>query len=386
MNASDSDGKSFGVYVHVPFCRAPRCAYCDFYSTPVSGSGIDSWLEAVKAECSEAHRERFDDCWTVSSIFLGGGTPSLLAPEMISGLLETILHCWSVAPEAEISVECNPEDIDSHWVAACLDAGVNRLSVGVQSFNSEYLAAIGRCHQPGRAARALTVAREAGFDRVSADLILGGPGSSEGIILESVERALELGVEHLSVYGYHLDPPASGYGCAGFNPVDDDAWAGQYLAVCNLLEQHGWRHYEISNWAQTDSALCSHNMIYWQRQPYLGLGPSAHSFGPGQVRSANAADLERWLAAAGSGEFSAVREVEKLDEDTLACERVMLGLRLDDGVPLALLEQLHGARAAVELENLVRKGLVLAQDGRVRLNDSGFLLFDSIVGHLLPSV
>ena len=380
--------KKFGVYFHVPFCRTPRCAYCDFYSTPVSRAGIESWLEAACAECFEAGRESFDKGWTVSSIFFGGGTPSLLDPQDIDRLLETVSRCWAVASEVEITVECNPEDVDSRWAAACLDAGVNRLSVGVQSFDSGYLAAIGRCHRPGKAARALTEARNSWFAKISADLILGGPGSSEQIVLESVDRALELGVEHLSVYGYHLDPPASGYGRTRFSPVDDEAWAGQYLAVCSLLESHGWRHYEISNWARTDSALCRHNLVYWQRKPYLGLGPSAHSFGPGEFRWANAADLDSWLAAAAAGvgkKFSAVRELEMLDEDTVACERVILGLRLDCGVSLALLEQLHGAKASAKLEGLVREGLAIIDGGRVCLTSEGFLLYDSIAGQLLPA-
>ncbi len=393
MNESGGSGndkendKNFGVYFHVPFCRAPRCAYCDFYSTPVNRAGIESWLAAVDAECSEAARNRFDKGWAVSSIFFGGGTPSLLDPRDIDRLLGAVRRCWAVAPDAEITVECNPEDLDSRWAAACLEAGVNRLSVGVQSFDSGYLEAIGRRHRRGRAAKALTEARKAGFAKISADLILGGPGSSEQTVLESVTRALELGVEHLSVYGYHLDPPAAGYGQTAFSPVDDDSWAGQYLAVCSLLESYGWRHYEISNWARTDSALCRHNMIYWRRKPYLGLGPSAHSFGPGEFRWANVADIERWLAAAAAGKkFSAVRELEELDEDTVACERVMLGLRLDSGVPLALLEQLHGAEAAGKLEKLVREGLAVVAGGRVCLTSEGFLLYDSIAGRLLPAV
>ncbi len=391
MNVCDGDsngkknGKKFGVYFHVPFCRASRCAYCDFYSIAAGRSAVGSWLEAVAAECEQARQGRFGGSWTVSSIFFGGGTPSLLAPRDIAGLLEVVGRCWNIAGEAEITVECNPEDVDGRWAGGCRKAGVNRLSVGVQSFDRHYLAAIGRRHRPGKAARAITVARKAGFAKVSADLILGGPGSSEPLVLGSVERALELGVEHLSAYGYHLDPPASGYGRAGFGPVDDDAWSGQYLAVCALLRKRGWRHYEISNWANGDDAQCRHNLTYWERRPYLGLGPSAHSYGPGETRTANAADLERWLAAARSGDFSAVRTRETLDGDTVACEQVMLGLRLEDGVPLRLLERLHGAETAQKLDLLAGRSLLALRSERVCLTDGGFLLYDSIAGRLLPA-
>ncbi len=391
MNASDGgsngnkNGKKFGVYFHVPFCRAPRCAYCDFYSTLLSDSGIEGWLEAVQAECIDAFRTGFDESWTVSSLFFGGGTPSLLAPEMIAGLLETVSHCWAIEPGAEITIECNPEDLNRRWAGSCLEAGVNRLSVGVQSFDQDYLAAIGRCHRPDKAAQALTDASKAGFAKISADLILGGPGSSEEVVLASVERALKLGVEHLSIYGYHLDPPATGYGQARFSPVSDEQWSGQYLAVCALLKNKGWRHYEISNWARSDTAISSHNMTYWLRKPYLGLGPSAHSYGPDETRTANLADLERWLAAARGADFSAVREVELLDRDTVACERVILGLRLHSGVELKLLEQLHGAAVATKLELLADKGLASIRDGQVSLTAKGFLLYDSIAGQLLPA-
>ncbi len=384
ISGDGGNGKNFGVYFHVPFCRAPRCAYCDFYSVAAGRSAIGSWLEAAAAECEQARRSRFGGSWRVSSIFFGGGTPSLLAPRDIAGLLEVVGGCWSIAGEAEITAECNPEDVDGRWAGGCRKAGVNRLSVGVQSFDRHYLAAIGRRHHAGKAARAITVARKAGFAKISADLILGGPGSSESLVLGSVERALELGVEHLSVYGYHLSPPASGYGRAGFGPVDDDLWSGQYLAVCTLLKEHGWRHYEISNWASGADAFCRHNLLYWTRQPYLGLGPSAHSCGPGETRMANAADLERWLAAARSDDFSAVRPRETLDGDTVACEQVMLGLRLEDGVPLRLLERLHGAETARKLDLLTGRGLIVLHGERVGLTDEGFLLYDSIAGFLLP--
>jgi oxygen-independent coproporphyrinogen-3 oxidase len=272
--------------------------------------------------------------------------------------------------------------VDERWAAGALEAGVNRLSVGVQSFDTVYLEAIGRCHLPGQAEKALKAAVSAGFGRVSSDLILGGPGSSVEIVLSGVERALELGVEHLSIYGYHLDPPATGFGLARYRPVDDDLWSDQYLAVCELLDNLGWRHYEISNWAGDDSALCEHNLFYWKRLPYLGLGPAAHSFGPGEVRTSNRPDLDGWLKAAMAGDFSSVREAEKLDRETVLFERVMLGLRLDDGVELDLLERIHGAVLPALLDKLIGSVYAYIQDNSLCLNDSGFLLYDTLAAEL----
>jgi len=232
--------------------------------------------------------------------------------------------------------------------------------------------------------QALIAARNAGFCRVSADLILGGPGSNVDIVLAGVERALGLGVEHLSVYGYHLDPPADGFGNEKYRPLNDDAWSAQYLAVCEILASMGWRHYEISNWAREDAALCGHNLFYWRRLPYLGLGPSAHSFSPSELRTSNRPDLDAWLRAAASGDFSTVREWETLDDPTILFERVMLGLRLDDGVKLDLLEEIHGPDVFRKLEVLKNKGLARLDGERLRLTSAGFLLYDSLAVELAP--
>lgn len=383
MSETEHDNK-IGVYFHVPFCRAPRCAYCDFYSTTADSGKMARWLEAAACECRLAREERFGGHWKVASVFFGGGTPSLLNPRQIKQLLDTVSSCWELAPAAEITVECNPEDLSREWAQGCLRAGVNRLSVGVQSFDPDYLAAIGRCRGPVKADEALRRAGEAGFRRLAADLILGGPGSSERLVLAGVERALELGVDHLSLYGYHLDPPAAGFGRSGFSPVDDDAWGGQYLAVCDLLHGQGWRHYEISNWAVADAALCAHNLFYWHRRPYLGLGPSAHSFGPGEYRTANKADLDAWLNAAEGSDFGSVREAEVLDETTVLFEKVMLGLGLDTGLELELLERAVGHGVQEKIELLVNKHHVQIQDGRLSLTDTGFLLYDTVACELLP--
>jgi oxygen-independent coproporphyrinogen-3 oxidase len=372
------------VYFHVPFCRAPRCAYCDFYSTPADSGNISRWYAAAQTECRDALAHRFSGQWIAGSVFFGGGTPSLLTPEQLGGLIELVRGGWGLEPGAEITAECNPENVTAEWTGRCREAGVNRLSLGVQSFDPEYLKAIGRCHRTGQAEQALESAAAAGFQRISADLILGGPGSAIEIVTAGVERALELGVEHLSVYGYHLDPPAAGFGQPRYSPLDDDAWSGQYLAVCELLSAKGWRHYEISNWARDDSALCAHNLFYWRRLSYLGVGPSAHSFGPGEIRVNNRPDLDAWLEAAGREDFSAVRETERLDRDTILFERVMLGLRLDSGVELALLEQIHGTGLERKIAPLLERGLAVCESGHLRLTDTGLLLYDTLTVELAP--
>ncbi len=386
MSVIDASGAGFGVYVHVPFCARARCPYCDFYSLVGAEGMIPAYLAAVERELEAARRGEFAGAGPVRSVFFGGGTPSLLEPAQVGQLVERVDNAWGLAPDAELTLEANPEHLEPERLAGYRDAGVNRLSVGCQSFGEHALAALGRRHGVQHCRTGLTLARAAGFERLSADLIFGGPGTDEEVFLASLAEALALGVEHLSLYGYHLEEGCPALGRPEYAPAGEESYRGQYLAACGRLEALGWRHYEISNWARDNQALGRHNLLYWRRErAYLGLGPSAHSFLPPDRRWWNRADLAVYLKEAGQAE-SAFREAERLTPDQQLEESLLLALRLDSGVERALVGRLLGAAAAtVALAELERRGLVrpVGQD-RLALTDQGFLLYDSVVEFLVP--
>ena len=388
MSGADKESEpadtGLGVYLHVPFCRQPKCPYCDFYCTAAGPGLIESYLDAAEKELEAQAAGPFSGEWVVENIFFGGGTPSLLDPKQAGRLIRRVQALWPVSASPEITLECNPEDLTRDRAEGYRAAGVNRLSIGCQSFDSPMLAALGRSHGVDRNYRAVEAARLAGFERVSIDLILGGPGSGKSGLLKSVEAALALKVGHLSIYGYHLDPAASGYGRPEFAPAPDESYCEQYLAVCAALEEAGWLHYEISNWAALAEEVCRNNLHYWQRRVYLGVGPAAHSFLPPAWRTWNRPDLSAWLRASAGGDHGAVRGGERLGPEQIEGERLMLGMRLADGVDIELVRRFLGPEMERELAGLAGEGLIGPQTGgRIRLTDNGYLLYDSIVALLL---
>lgn len=343
---------------------------------------LKSYLHSLEIELQAASGQFFTPDCEVASVFFGGGTPSLLAPEQVEKVIGRIGSLWPLAADVEITLECNPENLTDQWAAGCRSAGVTRLSVGCQSFEPKALAALGRRHSVEANHRAVEAARRIGFERISTDLIFGYPGSDKDSILRSVETAINLGVEHLALYGYHLEEGASGFGSPEFAPAGDDNYCEQYLAACMAIAGSGWLHYEISNWAKDEAAICRNNMLYWKRGAYLGCGPSAHSFLPPELRVWNQPDLHRYLEAAGK-DILAIRESERLSPGQIRFEKVMLGLRLAEGVDRELIRSFHGQQTGRILEGLVESGLVRsAVDSRVVLTDKGFLLHDSVVEQL----
>jgi oxygen-independent coproporphyrinogen-3 oxidase len=318
-----------GLYVHVPFCAA-RCAYCDFSSGAVSGAAVERWLAALEREVDQ--RAPVAAGLVFSSVFLGGGTPSTLAPEQVGRLFRALRGSFAVAPDAEITLEANPESVEAQRLAAWWAAGVNRLSVGAQSFHADELARLGRIHPAERPAEAFALARAQGFRRLSLDLMFGFPGQTLERWGASLERALELEPEHLSAYA--LSPePGTRLGdavLAGAAPVAPDAeQAEAYGLFLERAARAGLGSYETSNVCRPD-AEARHNLVYWLRRPYLGLGPSAHGL-MGGARYGNHRDFERWAVALESGGSpEAEREVESAA--AAAREVLLLGLRLTTGV------------------------------------------------------
>jgi oxygen-independent coproporphyrinogen III oxidase len=318
-----------GLYVHVPFCAA-RCAYCDFSSGLFSAAAAERWLAAVEREA--ARRAPAAAGLSFSSVFLGGGTPSTLAPGQVVRLFRALRADFTVAPDAEITLEANPESVDARRLAAWREAGVGRLSIGAQSFHAEELARLGRIHPAGRPAEAIALARAEGFERFSLDLMFGFPGHTLERWRTSLERALELEPEHLSAYALTPEPgtPLGDAVLAGGASLPGDAeQAEAYALFLDRAARAGLGSYETSNVCRP-GAEARHNLVYWLRRPYVGLGPSAHGLLGGE-RYGNLRDFERWaLALEQGGSPEAEREAES--EATAAREMLLLGLRLTTGV------------------------------------------------------
>ncbi|MHB8449691.1 MAG: radical SAM family heme chaperone HemW [Mycobacteriales bacterium] len=367
-----------GLYVHVPFCAA-RCGYCDFntYTPAELGAGADpeGYLAAAEGEIWQL-RAMLEPAPKLATVFVGGGTPTLLEPGQLGRLLETARAAFGCQPGAEITVEANPETITRSVLDGLLEAGVNRLSLGMQSASPQVLATLDRRHSPGRAVTAARDAARAGFGEVSLDLIYGTPGESEEAWRSSLDAALSAAPTHLSAYALVVEPGtrlARLVERGEVPPVDDDVLADRYLVADAAASAAGLRWYEVSNWGEP----CRHNLGYWRSTDWLGVGPGAHSHVDG-VRWWNRRHPAAYAAAVATAQWPAAgREI--LDPAATLTERVMLGLRLAEGLRT---EQLP-AGALPRVAGLVGRGLVTVAADRIQLTLAGRLLADAVVRELL---
>jgi oxygen-independent coproporphyrinogen III oxidase len=372
-----------GLYVHVPFC-VRRCAYCDFSSGLASAAGVSRWLAALEREIGL--RAGTAAGASFSSVFLGGGTPSVLAPEVVARLFGALRAAFSLAPDAEITLEANPESVDEPRLAAWRAAGVNRLSLGAQSFDDAELARLGRAHDAEAVDRAVGLARRAGFERLSLDLIFGFPGHAPAAWERTLDRALALGTGHLSAYA--LIPEAgTPLGDAVLEgrlaPQDDEGQAWAYECLTARAAAAGLGCYETSNFCRPGEEA-RHNLVYWLRRPYLGLGPSAHGLWRGE-RYGNRRARAAWARALeGGGRPESAREVESAEG--AAREIVLLGLRLARG-----LDPAHHApgswervreRYAAALAEAVATGRLVASEGRHAVPRAHRYLADDVIAWL----
>ena len=369
----------FGVYVHVPFCSS-RCGYCDFNTyTPGELGGAaspQSYLDAALAEVGLARRVLGDAELPVQTVFFGGGTPTLLAPEQLGALLHAVDDAFGLAAGAEVTVEANPESVDEPYLAALRAAGATRLSLGMQSAVPHVLAVLDRRHTPGAAVRRVADARAAGFEQVSLDLIYGAPGESDADWQASLDAALSAAPDHVSAYSLIVEDGTrlAARVRRGELPMpDDDVLAGRYEMADTALSAAGLPWYEVSNWG----APCRHNLGYWRSHDWWGVGPGAHSHLAG-ARWWNVKHPAAYAARLAAGDSPAAgREV--LDAETRRVERVLLGLRLKEGLPVHELTD-TAQRAA---GTAVAGGLVRAAGDRLVLTDRGRLLADAVARDLL---
>jgi len=375
----------FGVYVHVPFC-ATRCGYCDFNTyTPGelgSSSSPSSWLDAVRQELDLA-TQVLGTPVPADTVFVGGGTPSLLGAAGLAAVLDAIRASLGLAQGAEVTTEANPESTSPEFFAGIAAAGYTRVSLGMQSAAPHVLAVLDRVHTPGRPVAAAAQARAAGIERVSLDLIYGTPGETDDDLAASLDAVRSAGVDHVSAYALLVEP---GTALArrvtrGELPApDDDVLAQRYEHLDTVLSAAGLRWYEVSNWALSAESRCRHNLGYWTGGNWWGAGPGAHSH-VGGVRWWNSKHPARYAAALRAGD-SPVAGREVLSRTERYTERVMLGLRLAEGLPRGILDAPGKAAAEVALAD----GLLTATPGeRLVLTRRGRLLADTVVRNLLVS-
>ena len=377
--------KRFGIYVHVPFC-ARRCGYCDFNTYTATelaeqpGASPATYVAAVIAELDLAARVLGERVPPVSSVFFGGGTPTLLPAELLTGLLQQIRDRFGLRQDAEVTTEANPDSVDAAYLAQLRAGGFNRLSLGMQSAVRHVLATLDRTHDPDRLPDVMAWARAAGFEQVSLDLIYGTPGESVGDWETSLKAALALQPDHVSAYSLIVEPGtalARRVARGELATPDEDDAAEKYVVADDLLRAAGLRWYEISNWARDEGSECAHNRLYWTGGHWWGAGPGAHSH-VGGVRWWNVKHPTAYAArlAAGHSPTSA-REV--LDAETRRVERVLLELRVREG----LAREVLAPSGAAVLPRLVDDGLVHPGPGGVALTRRGRLLADSVTRALL---
>lgn len=373
----------FGWYIHVPYCRV-RCGYCDFNTylasaMPAAGQP-DAWEIAIHREIDLARKVLGDRDVPVSTVFFGGGTPTLVPPRVLTGIIGHLCEAFGLLPDAEVTTEANPETIGMAELEALRAGGINRLSVGMQSADEQVLAVLDRMHTSGRVEEVVDWARRAGFDQISLDLIYGTPGESDEDWMASLEAVVAMHPDHVSAYALTVEPgTAMGRRVtSGELPdVDPDVQADRYLMAEERLVASGYLNYEISNWALGQSSVSRHNLGYWRGYNWWGAGPGAHSH-IGGVRWWNVRHPARYAALLNAGKAPAeARETLSAQERRL--EHLFLGIRTIDGLTPEMLTASEWAR----LDDLVARGLIVADDQRVVLTLAGRLLADAVVRDLL---
>lgn len=373
-----------GLYVHVPFCRSV-CPYCDFAVTITGSERKEEYLDAMIRESEIAARGGWDP---FDTIYLGGGTPSQLSPVLLERLLGQLRDRFRFEPGASIFMEANPEDVDRDSASAWKRMGISTVSLGIQSFDERVLSFLGRGHAPVQAKEAVRVLRQAGFTTVAGDLIFGVPGMDEAGWRKQLEIAVATGLDHLSCYELTVHPDTV-FGKrrqrGELDEVHEKLRTDQFFLTHEVLADLGLPGYEVSNFARSIAHRSRHNLKYWRHEPYLGLGPSAHSF-RGRSRWWNLRKLRLWAAKAITG-TSPIQDSEHLTPIQLATEAVMLGLRLTEGVDLGAVEMRLGVELLQPNEELVadcvKWGLLVVEGTTIRPTLDGLALADSVAGQFV---
>ena len=377
--------RPFGIYIHVPFCTT-RCGYCDFNTYTAAELGTEpgasraGYVEAAISELELARRVLGPEAPEVSTIFVGGGTPTVLPPDDLGRLITAVRDHFGLAADAEVTTESNPESIDSAGLHRLRELGFNRISFGMQSAVPHVLATLDRIHSPGRPLQAVAEAKAAGFANISLDLIYGTPGESAADWRESLDAALSAAPEHISVYALIVEQGtrlAARIRRGELPPPDDDDLAEKYLIADERLATAGHTVYEVSNWSTSTAARCRHNLGYWRSHHWWGVGPGAHSH-VGGVRWWNVKHPAAYASRLASG-VSPAQAREVLSAADRRVERILLELRLADGLSTSLLTVGEWNR----LPDLFDRRLAVVENEMLILTREGRLLADGVIRDLL---
>ena len=382
---SELPQRPLGIYIHVPFCTT-RCGYCDFNTYTAAelgsepGASRTGYIDAAIQELGIAARVLGPDAPPVSTIFVGGGTPTVLPPDDLGRLVAAVRSHFGLAPDAEVTTESNPESIDFAGLQRLRELGFNRISFGMQSAVPQVLATLDRTHTPGRPIQAVTDAKAAGFANISLDLIYGTPGESASDWLESLEAALSAAPQHISAYALIVEDGtrlAARIRRGELPPTDEDDLADKYLIADDRFTAAGYTAYEVSNWSRSAATRCRHNLGYWRSHHWWGVGPGAHSH-VGGVRWWNLKHPQAYASRLASG-LSPAQARELLSAEQRRTERILLELRLADGLSTSLLTTTEKGR----LVHLVAQRLAVIEDGMLILTRNGRLLADGVIRDLL---
>jgi len=371
---------SIGWYVHLPFCTT-KCGYCDFYSLPTIPGLIDRLIDALKNELAQRNPRR-----PVETIFIGGGTPTVLPAEALETILRFVTE--GAGPVCEFTVEANPSSTNELKLNLLCQYGVNRVSFGAQSFNRDDLAVLERIHDPRHIHESVHAARNAGFKNINLDLIYGIPGQTPERWRETLQTAVDLETEHLSCYALMFEPGTTLTRLRNEGrmlPCDEDREAEMFDLTIDVLAGAGFEHYEISNFAKP-GRRCRSNVVYWENREYLGIGPSAVSYLDGERRK-NIADVRRYVEGMGAGSGSVAVECERLEPVARAAETAIQMLRLTDGVRFVRFSTLTGFDArelfSKQIERFAVMGLIEADFSGFRLTRPGMLVANRVMEDFL---
>jgi len=379
----------FSLYVHIPYCRQ-KCPYCDFNSYGGTSWPEHAYTEALLREIAHAGTIAPWSGEVIETVFFGGGTPSLFAPASIGRVLAGVNDWFHLSPDVEITLEANPGTVGSDALLEFRSSGVNRVSLGVQSFQDRHLETLGRIHKAETARNAIERAREAGFHSINTDLIFGIPGQSGDDWRADLEATVDLAPEHIAAYGLTYEEGTLFHAwrrAEKIRPASEDEEADMFTEAAGVLTRAGYEHYEISNYALPGHA-CRHNLTYWRRRMYLGIGAGAHSFAPTPrhgVRLANARPPQQYMALVDQKGHAVVTD-ERLGRQEAIGEFLFLGLRLLEGIDREEFEESFGVppeEARPALGWLVEAGLLKRGQDRIRLTSKGLLQADSVFTSLL---